>query len=776
MSGKLRATIFQATLVGSFLVSACLGKAPVEAQTSKTVPINNIDTGWKYSELRQLDEADAPMPRQDLIAAYIRLRRSNENIYRIFTQRYQEIELRVDFLDIDYTSMCDLYIALDHRPGGVNSLPDGQATQIEWDSLVVIDASGQIISLDASGQPNLDMAIRILRNPLLDYITIKLSGDRLISSLGKLRLQLFTTPPGQTEISDRIPPFHALDPPPPSAKLLFTFWNSFPASSPVQALRRWDGAHTGPFGGRHGLFNLLRTARNHQIPLALIDLKYPTALSALDYARGLELVQDMQLEGLLILPDVMPDIPFQSLPSLPDATYTKAANYSRQVGLQFGIPGSQFLLATSTDYLPPGYLVAFLRSDENYSEIITPFRLRDKLILPITGAPHTIQATTEGLTLDMRKTLLNAALASGKHPEIIQIVHLGGSLPESEWGVPQISRSAFLYITKHPWMRVLSAYDLISMNQERSFRSDSETETAEQGASAQLIRSVASKLVYLPDSNLQHSAWQAFYSLYSPVFPDVETTDALRLQYVGQINALLTAGIWEISPNQTSSCTEDIDLDGQSECLLISPEVFAVIELDSGALTYLFVRKSDEVIQVIAPTSQFNVGLGDPASWNLTGGLSADPQVIPGAFADELGPYTYIIQDGRLILMGQGIQKTYQISSLGIQIEILSSQPLTAHIPVSIDPEMRFRQGWVDQVSWEDGENQAVWHLSRGYQLKVESDAWMSVSDFTETRQLMGGQEDPNRDYPAGHFLPFPVGLVTINSEGSLSAAITLNP
>ena len=40
---------------------------------------------------------------------------------------------------------------------------------------------------------------------------------------------------------------------PTPAYLLLAFWDTLPASTPIQLLRRWDGAHTGPYGQRHGL-------------------------------------------------------------------------------------------------------------------------------------------------------------------------------------------------------------------------------------------------------------------------------------------------------------------------------------------------------------------------------------------------------------------------------------------------------------------------------------------------------------------------------------------
>ena len=45
------------------------------------------------------------------------------------------------------------------------------------------------------------------------------------------------------------------------------FWNTLPSATPAQTLRRWDGAHTGPMGGKHGLSVLLQAAASQGVPL-----------------------------------------------------------------------------------------------------------------------------------------------------------------------------------------------------------------------------------------------------------------------------------------------------------------------------------------------------------------------------------------------------------------------------------------------------------------------------------------------------------------------------
>jgi hypothetical protein len=91
--------------------------------------------------------------------------------------------------------------------------------------------------------------------------------------------------------------------------VLLAFWNTVPAYTPAQALRRWDGAHTGPYGERHGLHLLLQAVRRSKVPVVLLDLKTPAALSALDFLGKLPQIQNLSTQGLLILPEALPGSP-----------------------------------------------------------------------------------------------------------------------------------------------------------------------------------------------------------------------------------------------------------------------------------------------------------------------------------------------------------------------------------------------------------------------------------------------------------------------------------
>ena len=379
------------------------------------------------------------------------------------------------------------------------------------------------------------------------------------------------------------------------------------------------------------------------------------------------------------------------------------------------------------------------------------------------------QASLEGFSLQTRIELVLAALAAnepGSQPGRAILV-LGGNLPSSEWGDPQIARATFGYLRSHPWMHVLDADDLVSIRTTRNFtgsRSLSASQTPDDRS--EMISQLVRQLMGLSPSLLQQNAWQALFSLYAPAFPATEELAGLREIYLGQVNTLIEAARWSTNPQPISTCDVDLDLDQQPECVLASDRVFIVTKLETGALVYAFARSGSGVHQIIAPSAQFAVGTSSPAGWVLTRGLRADSDVIPGAFADDDGPYSFNLGENRLSLVGNGIIKTYQLSPHGIVIQYQSNHPVSTRIPIALDPWVRFSPAWGDRYSSETTSEGWAWMLQDSLRVFIRTNAIAQPFSFTETRKYVSLTEDPNRDYPPGHYLPFPLSVVSIHSAG----------
>ena len=138
-----------------------------------------------------------------------------------------------------------------------------------------------------------------------------------------------------------------------------------------------------------------------------------------------------------------------------------------------------------------------------------------------------------------------------------------------------------------------------------------------------------------PANNLGRAARQAFEALLAPLANPPQELPALRRQYIGQVYALLAAARWAEQPSPAADCSLDYNQDSRPDCILATDTTLALFDNQEGTLSYLFtITPDDEGHQLIGPTSQLIVGLSDPSSWDLDGGMRADPAIIPGAFAE----------------------------------------------------------------------------------------------------------------------------------------------
>lgn len=746
------------------------------------------ERSWTYADLRAMDAADASIPTHDIIAVYTRSLES-------------QLQIRLDLLDLNTRLDSDLYLALDSAPGGTTTLPINIKAEIEWDTLITIPASGPIEGLTSEMLPRMQLAVRVFRDPAKDTITISLNRDAIPNAATGFTLQIFLTPIGSPSPADSTGPVHSNDRPPPRAPVLFAFWNTLPAYTPALALRRWDGAHTGPHGSRHGLYNLLRAARNHRIPIALLDLKSPAALSALDYLGGVDMVKDMASRELLILPDYTPIFPDISPPSLKSWALSKSAAESRHTAIDFDLPTSPFLYTALTEGPFPGELSRIYKvifspwSNSNPTGLTNIFRWGERTVIPIPGYTLSkgiqLQPNLEGPSIEMRRAMVQAALDAAPNEQLglASILILGGDLPQSTWGEPRIARTALEYINDHPWIHPLNAHDLLSARSSTHLTLDAPLSPVPSALTpSSQHRALLKELQQAPPGPLTDAAWQAYLALFSPVYPGSPDLATLRANYLGTVGALLAASHWASNPSQIANCDSDPDLDGQLECILASDDVFTLFEPRDGTLTFAFMRSQDGVIhQFLAPSSQFITGLGEPSTWDPSLGQYADPNVIHGAFSDgntnSEAAYQVTLKENRITFSSPDsftsngiLQKSFTLTSKGIRVEYRINEPVSVEIPIALDPWVRFTPGWGDLYDGDILTNGWRWGTSPGPYIEVKSTGRISPEVFTDSRDRMSVMENPNFDYPPGHYLPFPLALVGIHADGDFSVHIDLIP
>jgi hypothetical protein len=704
---SLPSTAFRLLLTATCLLSV-VSCTPVPAQRD-----------WTYADLRLLDPLDnTPTPSTDILAVYDRTVGS-------------DLEIRVDLLDIPIIPDYDLSLHL-ITPG--------------MDPTIFIPASGQPIVTPAQA----GIQARIVRDPWLDTVTVRLNR---LAIPQPFTLQVSSFIPGSSTPADETAPVRS-DAPPPLARapLLLAFWDTFPVTTPAQALRRWDGAHSGPRGERHGLIHVIEGAALYHIPLVLLDLKTPASLAALNYMGVLPQIQTLCNQGLLVLPDVAYAEPAQV-----------SLGFSRSAAAGFGLPASQFVYSASAT-LQSKYLAQFISLDDA-SHLA---RSADARLIPLP-APADTQATIDGPSLDVRRQLVTVAFSADPS----RLVVLGGDLPLSTWGNQDMAAPTFAWLAAHPWIHLLNSQDLLTFP-----LGSKKNLPAGAGSTSSPVETSTSpfleNLITGPTDPLTVSAWQTWFMLTAPTSDEKLRT--LRLNYFGQVGELLAAARWAKDPSAQVSCVNDLNYDGSPECILSSRNMYAVIDPRGGRLSNLFYLDASGPHQLVGPSSQFTVGLSDPSEWHPDLGEAADPTVISGAFNDgpdrwdvhasvDNAALTFTSLDGTR-------QKTYILSDNGITVTYQGFGPVSIRIPLTVDPQAFY----FGPVKYQSSPTPGVWTwgLVNGLQVEVHSNAILSAQNFTDSQSFLPGPENPDQAYPGGHYLPFPLSVVTVQGNTDFSVQITI--
>jgi hypothetical protein len=800
-----------------FLLAGCL---PV--QESRIAP------AWKYADLRILASPGMGPETHQLVSLYTRTYQSS-------------LQIRLDLLDYDSGADFDLYLALDTQPGGVNRLPIDVQAALQWDVLLIIPASGPLQAIGPGGEALDGLRMRVSRNPLLDTLTISLDQSAVGSSF---RIQAWITGHGSPQIFSSLGPVRSDAQPPARTPVMLVFWNTFPAYTPSQALRRLDGAHTGPSSDRHGLRGLLDALERANFPAVLLDLKTPALLSALDYSGALPRVRALVSRDLLILPDVF-TFHLQPASSIlpPDWAFVQAARRANQVREDFELPPSPFLYTThfpsGISALPresnhrlifsnPASMPSF-EGDEGDQNELDPSSTGQALNLtPITsrwqaysvvdmasvsqGLLESTQATYSGPALEIRRALLEVAVDPIRKPFIV----LGGDLGFTSWGNATAATQTLLYLKSRPWLQPIGPADLVAVSSTQPaglvsqpspvaieaitgafvpYSPDGEASLT--GLTFDQIHTLLlEEMQRAPVNSASNLAWQAYEALLAaPILP-VPDLVLLRAGYFGQIGHLLAASRWEKDGPQVfckeidavGVCTAalDLDWDGELEYIMASEDIFLLFEARGGYLSTAFGRGQDSAYQVIAPSSQFIVGMGDPMTWDVGKGVAGDPDQYRGAFSDIPTGFSYPSWDVHVIEIGTNslsfiapdgsLRKTFSITRDGFIANYNSNTPVTVQIPLAVDPAARFSPGWGSRYIGSERSCGWLWGLTDGPKVHLRTSGDLSLSAFSDSFEYMGQPENPDLDFPPGHFLPFPMALGEINARGEFVIHVAMAP
>jgi hypothetical protein len=147
-----------------------------------------------------------------------------------------------------------------------------------------------------------------------------------------------------------------------------------------------------------------------------------------------------------------------------------------------------------------------------------------------------------------------------------------------------------------------------------------------------------------------------------------------------------------------------------------------------------------------------------------------------GAFSDDTQTYqpysvSWPAADTLALTSADGGRvKTFRLTADGLEVAYQADGPVSTRVPLAVDPQLFFA-GPVEYLaaispdSWD-------WGPGNGTRVRVRTDAALSADGFTVSIPFLGLPENPDLDYPAGHYYPFPFSVAVIRSGGSFRVQI----
>jgi hypothetical protein len=90
---------------------------------------------------------------------------------------------------------------------------------------------------------------------------------------------------------------------------------------------------------------------------------------------------------------------------------------------------------------------------------------------------------------------------------------------------------------------------------------------------------------------------------------------------------------------------------------------------------------------------------------------------------------------------------------------------MTVKIPLVLDPWIRFSPDWGDQYYDQKNLQSWIWGIHEGPEVEITTNGDIKLHPFTSSKQTLSVRENPNFEYPPGHFIPFPVAIAELEAN-----------
>jgi hypothetical protein len=497
---------------------------------------------------------------------------------------------------------------------------------------------------------------------------------------------------------------------------------------------------------------LIKNATANNVPVFLLDLKQVRSLATLEYFNKLDLFQQTSTEKNTFIPEYYPFEPniyeqsglpllinHYNLPRSALAFYATAPGSSSDLPSLIFTPSDQEKVTVQQD---------------KYTRLIK---------LPMSDNSHNNELDRFGFSSQGEAKILSGLNQSSHQPIIV----LGGSLPDSPLADSLASPRSMSYLNTHPWINLLDYYQLATWTGTGAISpswndADNQTDCSKSAPTEVTDQSSAYNALSCAHSNIMTTlAWNAYAYLSSQTLSEQEKT--LRSFYYANIDRLLLASSWLDQPEKLS---KNLSRTTTNYYLFADDQNFLLFDETGGKLVLALSNGAQEPLEWIAPTSQSAVGLSDSSTWTDKN-EAGDPAVIQGAFIDNtFGDKKYevkTIPSGvEFSLPSAGIKKTFLLAQNELIVNYTTPSPITTTIPFILSPYRFLQSGLADemtQLRLQQKNGDAIPpYITGNFRL-------ISANWFYDSFEMLATSEDPNKEYPTGHYLPFPVGLLKFEIE-----------
>ncbi len=697
-------------------------------------PLSNRDTHeeWKFEDLRIYDPLDLDQANNELIAVYSR--RIDDSI-----------EFRLDLLEV--TPYRQYFYKL-------SSLND-QMTAI-WTATFKKDSSPSFTVLDG-GFANTHVAPTIIIDPIMDYVVFRFNLDFIDQTTGEVKYQVQIIDPSTGQVLDSSQGFTEQQHQTRKSPLLMEFWNTLPADTPSQLMRSWDGAHSGPFGQRHGLNFLIENSNMYKIPITLLALKTTHSLLGLTLLSQIDHIRQYEKEGTLSL-------------SISDFSDPRISSYSleqlQKEVRSFGFQSNSSVFGFSTTINP-------FQSRLVYSQLVDTthiFQIKNNRYIPLPPSfPYSSsKIPTNFLVMNsvfdetIKRQLLIPALTSDPN----DLVVLGDDLRDSPWADAQSAPILFKYISSHPWIDVLDTLDLWNINSIRISYQELLLVCMEYLICPQIQQSNERK-IFNPQlselrssqpllDNLNHNnpstnlAINLINKINDPTKEPIDLEDEQNT--ISNMDILFASGRWFNKPFQSSTCDIDFGHDNNFECVISSDDIFLVADSDEGSIKFAMGKMNDDAIFfTITPDYVYprNREISLPTGIQVLNGTLSDPSEMNNLYSFRLNgnQISFISSDGM-------IEKIITLENSGINIRIYTNTPYSTLIPTMHTMNAVSLIDCLSQIDLCEELGAPRIELHQGEMVRFS---------YLDSFDLLKKAEDPNIDYPPGHYLPIPFSVMEIS-------------